>query len=84
MPRARELHAKLNSISVEQLGIKERLDTLADEEKILRDEFDGYLSVFSKMWEAEEKAKNAKLMEQDFYDEHRDNLIANENENGLN
>jgi len=79
MPRAKEVWDKICSINEEEMYHQERLDTLAEQKKILQDEFAGYTAVFTKQKEAETKIEN---MDEDLYDEHRDNLIAKENEHG--
>jgi hypothetical protein len=74
--------SKICSIGEEEMYHQERIDVLAEQKKILLDEFEGYTAVFTEQQEAQEKLKEDKNMEKDFYDEHRDNLIASENENG--
>jgi len=79
MPRAKEVWSKICSIGEEEMYHQERIDVLAEQKKILLDELEGYTAIFTKQQEAQAKDKN---MDEDLYDEHRDNLIAKENENG--
>jgi hypothetical protein len=82
MPRAKEVWSKICSIGEEEMYHQERIDVLAEQKKILLDELEGYTAIFTKQQEAEEKLKEEKLADEDHYDEHRDNLLASENENG--